>query len=101
MGELLSMPARTQKADRRRTPGHDFVQGQQWIANAIFHWKDDPGDDARAAVKFLMRHLATRFRSDDEPLQPRPLETAAPKTPTQLRKSRTVSKKAPRDEPQG
>ncbi len=72
------MPVRASlRTDRRRNPGHDFVQGQQWIANAIFHWKDDPSDDARAAVKFLMRHLATRFRSDDEPLMPRPLGTGA------------------------
>lgn len=91
------MPVRTQRAERRRSPGHDFVQGQQWIANAIFHWKDDPSEDAQAAVKFLMGHLATRFRSDDEPLTPRPLETAAPKISVQTPKDRSGRKKPGRD----
>ncbi|MGH9487366.1 MAG: hypothetical protein ACRD04_07220 [Terriglobales bacterium] len=55
----------------------DYVHGQQVLANAIFHWKNDPSADARAAVRFLLHHLATAFRADDAPLQPRPVGSAA------------------------
>ena len=97
MGELVSMPTRAARVDRRRAPGHDFVHGQQWIANAIFHWKDDPSEDARAAVKFLMRHLATRFRSDDEPLLPRPLAPATPVASPRIPKTSGGPKKPVRE----
>jgi hypothetical protein len=94
MGELISMPARRQ--DRRRLAGHDYIHGQQWIANAIFHWKDDPSEDARAGVKFLMRHLATRFRFDDEPMQPRPVGPAPAPEPAPVPQVKTGRRKNPR-----
>ncbi len=62
-----------EKVDKRQQDGDDYVRGQQIIADAIFHWKNDKSTDARAAVQFLMRHLATAFRADDTPLQPRPV----------------------------
>lgn len=72
MGEVVNIQARRRRrGDKRQLNRDDFVRGQQVLANAIFHWKNDPASDARAAVKFLMRHLATAFRADDTPLQPR------------------------------
>jgi hypothetical protein len=62
-----------EKVDKRQLERDDYVRGQQIIADAIFHWKNDKSTDARAAVRFLMRHLATAFRADDTPLQPRPV----------------------------
>lgn len=76
MGDIVSMReerSRT-KNDKRHAPDQDYVRGQQVLADAIFHWRNDPGDDARAAVRLLMHHLATQFRADDAPLQPRPVE---------------------------
>lgn len=77
MGEVVSIRGRSRPEKRRRgsrpagaPASEDFRRGQQILANAIFHWKDDPSDDARAGVQFLMRHLATQFRADDAPLQP-------------------------------
>ncbi|MGH9483169.1 MAG: hypothetical protein ACRD1L_13870 [Terriglobales bacterium] len=80
MGELVTMrkPVRGEKRRRHRD---DFLRGQQVLANAIFHWKDDPATDARAAVRFLMRHLATAFRADDAPLHPRPVTPASTSSP--------------------
>ncbi len=75
MAEVILMHSPRQRGDRRRFQRDSYVHGQQTIANAIFHLKDDPAEDARAAVRFLVHHLATCFRSDDEPLQPRPLDS--------------------------
>jgi len=60
-----------EKVDKRQFDRDDYVRGQQIIANAIFHWKNDASADARAGVRFLVHHLATAFRADDGPLQPR------------------------------
>ncbi|MGH9518676.1 MAG: hypothetical protein ACRD2D_03465 [Terriglobales bacterium] len=74
MGKLVNFRAPTRRVgEKRRREQDDFVRGQQILANAIFHWKNDKAGDARAAVRFLMHHLATAFRADDAPLQPRPL----------------------------
>lgn len=62
-----------EKIDKRQLDRDDYVRGQQIIADAIFHWKNDRSPDARAGVRFLMHHLATAFRADDGPLQPRPV----------------------------
>ncbi|MGH9467879.1 MAG: hypothetical protein ACRD1Y_11050 [Terriglobales bacterium] len=67
--------------DKRRNHQDDYVRGQQVLANAIFHWKSDPSNDARAAVRFLIHHLATAFRADDTPLQPRPIGSTAEPPP--------------------
>lgn len=72
MGEVVDFKRR-RLHDKRRMKIDDFVRGQQVLANAIFHWKNDPDADAREAVRFLLRHLATSFRADDGPLQPRPV----------------------------
>lgn len=61
----------SEKVDKRQIERDDYLRGQQVIANAIFHWKNDASADARAGVRFLMHHLATAFRADDGPLQPR------------------------------
>lgn len=75
MGKLVTFqPARRARGEKRRREQDDFVRGQQILANAIFHWKNDPALDAREAVRFLMHHLATAFRADDAPLHPRPLQ---------------------------
>lgn len=75
MGKVVSMRVPNSRSyDKRRAWDHDYVRGQQVLADAIFHWRNDPGEDARAAVKLLMHHLATHFRADDAPLQPRSLE---------------------------
>lgn len=76
MGDIVSMRKERSRAksDKRHARGLDYVRGQQVLADAIFHWRNDPGDDARAAVRLLMHHLATQFRADDSPLQPRPVE---------------------------
>lgn len=76
MGEVVNFQTRRRSRDKRRLNRDDYVRGQQVLANAIFHWKNDPGSDARAGVRFLMHHLATAFRADDTPLQPRPVEEA-------------------------
>ncbi len=75
MAEIISMnpPPLPPRGDRRRLSVDDYLRGQQVLANAIFHWKNDPSEDARAAVRVLMHHLATQFRADDEPLQPKPV----------------------------
>ena len=74
MGEVVSFKTRTRRRGEKRTLRRDdYVRGQQVLANAIFHWKNDAEPDARAAVRFLMHHLATAFRADDTPLQPRPV----------------------------
>ncbi len=70
--------ARIHAEKRRRSRQEDYVRGQQILADAIFHFKNDPAVDARAAVRILMHHVATQFRADDEPLQPRPIESVAP-----------------------
>lgn len=80
MGEIVSMQPQRQlrgrsHREKRRLSRKDYVRGQQILADAIFHWKNDPSEEARACVRVLMNHLATRFRADDEPLQPRPIET--------------------------
>jgi hypothetical protein len=62
------------RVDKRLLNRDDYVRGQQVLANAIFHWKNDAEPDARAAVKFLLHHLATAFRADDAPLQPKPVK---------------------------
>lgn len=77
MGEVLNIKQRRSGFDKRRRQRDDFVRGQQVLADAIFHWKNDPSTDARAAVKFLLHHLATAFRADDAPLQPKPVGSAA------------------------
>ena len=75
MGKLVNIRATNRlRGEKRRREQDDFVRGQQILANAIFHWKNDPANDAREAVRFLMHHLATAFRADDTPLQPRQLE---------------------------
>ena len=76
MGDIVSMRKERSRAksDKRHARVQDYVRGQQVLADAIFHWRNDPGDDARAAVRLLMHHLATQFRADDSPLQPRPVE---------------------------
>lgn len=75
MGKVVSFRAPHRRlGDKRHRERDDFVRGQQILANAIFHWKNDKAADARAAVRFLMHHLATAFRADDAPLQPRPLQ---------------------------
>lgn len=71
-------PRKPMRAEKRHLRGDDYVRGQQILANAIFHWKSDPASDARAAVRFLLHHLATAFRADDVPLQPRPVPKAEP-----------------------
>jgi len=79
MGEVVNFQTRTrQLGDKRQLDRDDYVRGQQVLANAIFHWKNDPDADARAAVRFLLHHLATAFRADDSPLQPRPVSESAP-----------------------
>lgn len=81
MSEAAVLQARG--GEKRHREAREFVEAQQILADAIFHWRHDPGEDARAAVRFLMRHLATAFRADDAPLQPRPVpadaEEAAPR----------------------
>jgi len=67
MGEVVAIRRNPDKRRRHQTDA-EYVRGQQILANAIFHWKNDPADDARAAVRFLLHHVATRFRADDEPL---------------------------------
>jgi len=67
MGDVIAIRRRPEKRRRRE---EDYVRGQQILANAIFHWKNDPSEDARAAVRFLLHHVATCFRADDEPLKP-------------------------------
>jgi hypothetical protein len=62
------------RVDKRLLNRDDYVRGQQVLANAIFHWKNDAEPDARAAVKFLLHHLATAFRADDAPLHPKPVK---------------------------
>lgn len=70
------------RADKRHTcRQEDFVRGQQVLVNAIFHWKNDPSEDARAAVRVLMHHVATKFRADDEPMQPKPMQEAPSEAP--------------------
>ncbi|MGH9394100.1 MAG: hypothetical protein ACRD1E_08015 [Terriglobales bacterium] len=82
MGEVVDFHARKSRSgDKRRLRRDDYVRGQQVLANAIFHWKSDPEVDARAGVRFLLHHLATAFRSDDAPLQPRPVGTQAESEP--------------------
>lgn len=77
MGEVVDFHSRTLPLrDKRRHSRDEYLRGQQTLANAIFHWKNDPASDARAAVKFLMHHLATAFRADDAPLQPKPVDSA-------------------------
>ena len=79
MGEVVNFQTKgRQLGEKRQLDRDDFVRGQQVLANAIFHWKNDPENDARAAVKFLLHHLATAFRADDAPLQPRPVQEAQP-----------------------
>lgn len=81
MGELVGFKPGGRKrrlGEKRLLNRDDYVRGQQILANAIFHWKNDPESDARAAVRFLLHHLATAFRADDSPLQPRPLPGAPP-----------------------
>ncbi|MGH9417168.1 MAG: hypothetical protein ACRD01_11120 [Terriglobales bacterium] len=74
MGDVVNFSNRQpSRGDKRRLNRDDFVRGQQVLANAIFHWKNDPDPDARAAVRFLLHHLATAFRADDAPLHPRPV----------------------------
>ncbi|HUX67651.1 MAG TPA: hypothetical protein VMV31_09190 [Terriglobales bacterium] len=78
MGEVVQFqPKRRARGDKRQLQRDDYVRGQQVLANAIFHWKNDPASDARAGVRFLMHHLATAFRADDTPLQPRPVNETA------------------------
>ncbi|MGN6591490.1 MAG: hypothetical protein ACTHJX_01185 [Terriglobales bacterium] len=82
MGDVVKFSARRRAlGDKRRLNRDDYVRGQQVLANAIFHWKNDPASDARAAVRFLLHHLATAFRADDSPLQPRPVHPAPPSSP--------------------
>jgi len=79
MGEVVNFQVRRRaRGDKRQLDRDDYVRGQQVLANAIFHWKNDPASDARAGVRFLMHHLATAFRADDTPLQPRPVQEPAP-----------------------
>lgn len=83
MGEIVSIqPKGRSRArphqEKRRLSRNDYVRGQQILADAIFHWKNDPSEDARACVRVLMNHVATKFRADDEPLQPRPIESVQP-----------------------
>lgn len=85
MGEIVSMQTggAASRKEKRRSRVQDYLQGQQILANAIFHWRNDPGEDARAAVKLLMHHLATQFRADDTPLQPKSVESAPGDAQTQ------------------
>jgi hypothetical protein len=77
MGEVVDIQVRRRRrGDKRQLNRDDYVRGQQVLANAIFHWKNDPAADARAGVRFLMHHLATAFRADDAPLHPRPVSGA-------------------------
>lgn len=81
MGEIVAMHSKARitarrQPEKRRLSRKDYVRGQQILADAIFHWKNDPGEDARACVRVLMNHVATKFRADDGPLHPRPLERA-------------------------
>ena len=78
MGEVVNFHRGRQLGEKRQLDRDDYVRGQQVLANAIFHWKNDPGSDARAGVRFLMHHLATAFRADDSPLHPRPVQESAP-----------------------
>jgi hypothetical protein len=83
MGRVIEMgPAASTTGitghEKRRTTDQDYVRGQQVIANAIFHWRHDHSEDARAAVRVLLHHLATNFRVDDEPLRPKPIEAVIP-----------------------
>jgi hypothetical protein len=81
MGEVVNIQARRRRrGDKRQLQRDDYVRGQQVLANAIFHWKNDPASDAQAGVRFLMRHLATAFRADDSPLHPRPVSPSGSKT---------------------
>jgi len=74
MGDVVNFRARrASRGEKRQLRRDDYVRGQQVLANAIFHWKNDPESDARAGVRFLLHHLATAFRADDGPLQPRPV----------------------------
>ncbi|HET9784377.1 MAG TPA: hypothetical protein VFP94_05375 [Terriglobales bacterium] len=82
MGDVVKFnPRRRAPGDKRRLNRDEYVRGQQVLANAIFHWKNDPASDARAAVRFLLHHLATAFRADDTPLQPRPVHPPSPSNP--------------------
>ncbi len=78
MGEVISFRQLRRRGDKRRRSMDDYVRGQQVLADAIFHWKNDPSEEGRAAVRVLMRHLATAFRADDAPLQPRPVSVSGP-----------------------
>jgi hypothetical protein len=79
MADVILLPKRpTRRRENRQFTSEDYIRGQQILANAIFHWKNDPSDDARAAVRLLMHHVATQFRVDDSPLDPRPVETVQP-----------------------
>lgn len=71
MGKLVQFSREPAGFEKRARQGDEYVRGQQILANAIFHWKNDPASDARAGVRFLLHHLATAFRADDGPLQPR------------------------------
>lgn len=80
MGEVISFRQLRRRGDKRHRSMDDYVRGQQILADAIFHWKNDPSEEARAAVRILMRHLATAFRADDGPLHPRPVTIPPPAT---------------------
>ncbi|HWG38599.1 MAG TPA: hypothetical protein VN690_12865 [Terriglobales bacterium] len=83
MGDIVSFRAKkSSRGEKRQLRRDDFVRGQQVLANAIFHWKNDPEIDAREAVRFLLHHLATAFRADDAPLQPRPVGVQRDAEPT-------------------
>ncbi|MGH9476729.1 MAG: hypothetical protein ACRD1C_10395 [Terriglobales bacterium] len=80
MGEIVEFNREPSAFNKRRLQRDEYVRGQQILANAIFHWKNDPSVEGRAAVRFLLHHLATAFRADDSPLQPRPLAWGSPPT---------------------
>lgn len=71
MGEVVQFqnPAPGLGEKRQGDRDQDFIRGQQILADAIFHWRNDTSEEARAAVRFLMNHLATAFRADDTPLK--------------------------------
>lgn len=70
MGEVVEF-SRRPVYDKRRLLIDDYLRGQQILAHTIFHWKDVPVADGREVMQFLLHHLATSFRADDQPLQPR------------------------------
>lgn len=101
MGEVVNFEQpRRQPREKRRRERAEFVRGQQVLANAIFHWKNDPASDARAGVRFLLHHLATAFRADDAPLQPRPVASVGDQPARSAGTAAGPGTEGPKGEPQ-